>query len=97
MSYPDVVPGYCWCGSWVGFWKKTDAVNGQVKGQPKRFVRGHNSKLERKSRPDYVVEDRGFDTPCWVWQKSTVSPFNTCTESWRVIVGQISAWHVECR
>lgn len=31
-----------------------------------RFVRGHSG---RKSPVDYVVEARGFETPCWVWQR----------------------------
>lgn len=34
-----------------------------------RFVAGHQA---RKSLSDWVVEDRGFETPCWVWQRKTV-------------------------
>ena len=72
MSDPSVVPGYCrcGCGSWVGFWDHTHRSQGYIKGDPKQFVHGHNAKLEGNLRPDYAVEDRGFDTPCWVWQKS---------------------------
>jgi hypothetical protein len=75
VSEPVVDPGYCQCGcgEWVGYWKKTKTGFGQVKGKPKRFVRGHNRTLERKLRPDYAVEDRGFDTPCWVWLKSVLA------------------------
>lgn len=30
----------------------------------RRFIRGHNAR-----RPDrYRIEDRGYVTPCWVWQ-----------------------------
>ena len=72
MSDPSVVPGYCrcGCGSWVGFWESTDRSQGYIKGEPKQFVHGHNAKLEGNLRPNYAMEDRGFDTPCWVWQKS---------------------------
>lgn len=72
MSAPVIEPGYCQCGcgSWVGFWEQDNRRLGRVKGQPKRFVHGHNAKLESKSKPEYAIEDRGFDTPCWVWLKS---------------------------
>jgi hypothetical protein len=33
-------------------------------------VHGHNTTLKGYSGLDYTVEDRGFDTPCWVWQRS---------------------------
>jgi hypothetical protein len=73
MSNPSVVPGYCrcGCGSWVGFWENNNnRSQGYIKGEPKQFVHGHYAKWEGNLRPDYAVEDRGFDTPCWVWQKS---------------------------
>lgn len=31
-----------------------------------RFLPGHRN---RKSGVDYVEEDRGFETPCWIWQR----------------------------
>jgi hypothetical protein len=34
-----------------------------VKGEPMRFVGGHN----RRIRERYRVEDRGYKTPCWIW------------------------------
>ena len=39
------------------------------KGQPpeKRFIKGHD---KRKSPVEYVVEDRGFITPCWIWKRA---------------------------
>lgn len=36
-----------------------------------RFIRGHNNVGMDRSRPrttHYVVEDRGYVTPCWTWQ-----------------------------
>jgi hypothetical protein len=39
-------------------------------GQParRRFVRGHHT---RKSPVEYIEQDCGYETPCWVWQRST--------------------------
>lgn len=38
-------------------------------GEPckRRFVRGHSS---RKMTPEYVIEDRGYTSPCWIWQRA---------------------------
>jgi hypothetical protein len=36
-------------------------------GEPRRFVNGHN---RRTSPVDYVEEDRGYDSPCWIWQRA---------------------------
>lgn len=39
-----------------------------------RFIRGHNSTGMDRSGPrkvHYLVEDRGHNTPCWVWQLTT--------------------------
>lgn len=30
-----------------------------------RFIHGHNV---RRSPYPYLIQDRGYDTPCWVWQ-----------------------------
>jgi HNH endonuclease len=41
-----------------------------------RFLPGHNSqfiKRKRKSPVDYLVQDRGYKTPCWIWQQATSS------------------------
>lgn len=59
--------GYCRCGCG----RKTDlspsSRRGYKRGDPLLYIKGHSS---RKQGPDYLVEDRGFETPCWIWQKS---------------------------
>lgn len=39
---------------------------------PRRFVTGHNKPRPQGFRvrtgPDYLIEDRGYETPCWTWQ-----------------------------
>jgi hypothetical protein len=60
----------CGCGEKAPIATGTDARYGCVEGQPRRFCRGHNTRLRRRRPFDemYVVEDRGYVTPCWVWQ-----------------------------
>jgi hypothetical protein len=57
----------CGCGQRTPIARITRTERGQVKGQPLRFINGHN---RRKSPVEYVVADRGYETPCWVWQRS---------------------------
>jgi hypothetical protein len=57
----------CGCGEVPPTAQRTDPRFGWVKGEPKRFVNGHN---RRKGPADYVEEDRGYLTPCWIWQRA---------------------------
>lgn len=36
---------------------------GHQKGEPIPYINGHN----RRKREKYVIEDRGYRTPCWTW------------------------------
>jgi hypothetical protein len=56
----------CGCGEAAPIAKRTLAKQGMVKGEPQRYVLGHN---RRRGVPDYVEEDRGHSTPCWIWQR----------------------------
>lgn len=38
---------------------------GHVKGQRLDYVRGHRS---NGGRTRFVIEDRGFESACWIWQ-----------------------------
>lgn len=57
----------CGCGERTRLATQSNTKLGHVKGEPVRFVLGH---ARRKSPVEYVEEDRGFDTPCWIWQKA---------------------------
>jgi hypothetical protein len=57
----------CGCGEPAPIADRTAKRFGWVKGEPKRFINGHN---RRKSSVDYIEEDRGHETPCWIWQRS---------------------------
>lgn len=57
----------CGCGDRTRIAKKTRTKPGQFKGQSIPYINGHN----RRKAIRYVVEDRGYRTPCWIWQLST--------------------------
>lgn len=61
--------GYCecGCGQLAPIAPQNHARYGWVEGRPLRFARGHST---RRKGPDYLPEDRGYETPCWVWQGS---------------------------
>jgi hypothetical protein len=54
----------CGCGSPAPLARKTSTERGWVKGEPIRFIHGHQN---RRRQEHYAEEDRGYDTPCWVW------------------------------
>jgi hypothetical protein len=60
--------GYCQCGCGekTNLAPRTYTCYGVFKGQPLRYIRGH----QRRSNPanHYKVEQRGYETPCWMWQ-----------------------------
>lgn len=60
----------CGCGKKTDISKKSNRYFGYVKDEPFRFIRGHQS---RRTPIDFVVEDRGYETYCWIWQRSTDS------------------------
>ena len=55
----------CGCGRQTSLSLRTETARGIVKGQPRRYISGHNHRL---AHPRYVVEDRGYTSPCWIWQ-----------------------------
>ena len=67
-AYPDIEYGFCCCGcnKRTKIAKRSDAGWGHIKGCPLYYVRGHNDMYG--TRPDYLPEDRGYETPCWIWQ-----------------------------
>lgn len=65
----------CGCGQLAPIATRTVTSRGRFKGQPMRFIRGHNSYGMDRSKPRvstrYVEKDRGYGTPCWIWQLKT--------------------------
>jgi hypothetical protein len=57
----------CGCGAKTPIASSSDPSRNTKKGDPRWFLMGHH---RRKSPVDYVAEDRGFETPCLMWQGS---------------------------
>ena len=64
--------GYCQCGCGerTTINEKDNRRYGWVKGEPKRFRKGHWKRtvgLTPWSPNLWRIEDRGYLTPCWIW------------------------------
>ena len=57
----------CGCGQAAPIATKNDPRYGWVKGEPRPFIPQHH---KFKSPVEYLEDDRGFETPCWIWQRS---------------------------
>lgn len=58
----------CGCGERTKAPKYNQARRGYVAGEPYDYIVGHNN---RRFKDEWIVEDRGFETPCWIWQGRT--------------------------
>lgn len=76
LEVKQIPRGYCQCG--CGEQTKpapaTRKNRGWVRGEPLPFAPYHGRIIPFETR--YVVEDRGYITPCWVWQGCTVNGQN---------------------
>lgn len=61
----------CGCGKPTKLAQETVAKRGYVKGRPHRYVTGHHA---ARTGPDWLPEDRGYLTPCHIWQGGTKGP-----------------------
>jgi hypothetical protein len=57
----------CGCGSRTKLRTRNSPRDGYRRGDPAFYLPGH---AVRKSPVDWCVEDRGYVTPCWIWQGS---------------------------
>jgi HNH endonuclease len=66
----------CGCGGRTPLAARTRNREGVVKGQPLRFIRGHELRLATQRRaaqtttPKWIAEPGPLDTPCHIWQRS---------------------------
>lgn len=70
---PDIPYGYCWCGcgSPTNIADSNKPQFGHFKNMPMRFRLGHWARDEPYPKHKYIVEDKGYETPCWIWQLGT--------------------------
>lgn len=55
----------CQCGGRTQIADRSEPENGVIMGQHRMYIHNHHGK-----RRDYMVEDHGYKTPCWIWQKA---------------------------
>lgn len=68
----------CGCGRQTSIAKYNRRLNGYVKGIPLMYVVGHRAPYRegnRLSNSDFTVEDRGHETPCWIWAGSKTTGY----------------------
>lgn len=56
----------CGCGERTRIATYNHGPLGYVKGRPLRYLQYHRP---NKSSVEYVEEDRGYKTKCWIWQR----------------------------
>lgn len=56
----------CGCGGQTKLAPQTHTEKGWVKGRPKKYLLGHV--MRRRGKAPFVEEERGFKSPCWIWQ-----------------------------
>lgn len=54
----------CGCGESTPTAKGTNRQFGLIEGEPLRYINGHHNYLPES----YTVEDRGFESPCWIFR-----------------------------
>lgn len=54
----------CGCGQLAPVARATINAKGVRKGEPMRFIRGHNTRVRPKMGLQYLVDEHG----CWLWQ-----------------------------
>jgi hypothetical protein len=70
MQDERIAVGLCQCGCGERAPIATQTWGSQYrKGDPMRFISGHNVRRTMPLDESYVSEDRGHETPCWIWQR----------------------------
>lgn len=66
--------GYCQCGcgQQTKIAKYTDPHNKRIAGEPYKYIYGHQNDRFR-IEPEWLKQDRGYKTKCWIWQLRTTS------------------------
>ena len=61
---------HCGCGGNAPVAPRNNKFYKWIKGKPKRYIAGHG--CSRINKP-YLIEDRGYESPCWIWEFSLTS------------------------
>ncbi len=62
----------CGCGKAAPVAARTTTREGVVKGEPKRYIKGHQPRpgVPPKNPVEYIEQNCGHPTPCWIWQRA---------------------------
>lgn len=85
----------CGCGQPAPIAKRTSSDKGWVKGEPIQFIEYHRVKKPRPprpQRPDYLVEDRGYKTPCHIWQRNLKDGYGRASVGNKERKAHVVAW-----
>lgn len=68
-AQPTVPYGYCHCGcgQQTKPWEKSNRGTGRVRGEPRRYLHGHNKTRSIDLTDAWIVDP---DSGCWLWQRS---------------------------
>jgi hypothetical protein len=68
----------CGCGERTTLVRHSCCKTGAIFGTPNRYVFGH----QRRSSPtEYLEQDCGYETPCWVWQRGKSNGYGIVTRN----------------
>lgn len=81
----------CGCGGKTKISPVTDASHGYVKGQPRRFIKGH---AHIRYAETHIEEDRGHGSSCWMWQGATSGHYGWArkTDNRRATFAHVAAY-----
>lgn len=82
----------CGCGEEAPRAKKTRAADGIRKGDQLRFIAGHQNAINARAnipanRDRYIPQDRGYTTPCWIWQGPLTTGYSRFSVEGRLVLG----------
>ncbi len=60
----------CGCKRYTNIALKTNKKRNWIKGEPVRFIQGHQGRLRPKGVIDYEIE---LTTGCWIWKRAKTS------------------------
>lgn len=91
---PTVPYGYCHCGCGerTTIAKQSDPRKGSLAGHPYRFLHGHHSRARNVPLCGYVIEDRGYLTPCWVWGLDTRNGYGCIRRAGQSMGAHVAMW-----
>lgn len=71
----------CGCGRPAPRASMTNERIGHVQGEHVRFIRGHVGNLAMRNRigdDQWHLEDRNYETPCYIWNADPIGPTGYC-------------------